>query len=175
MKKMIFLMLILIPNLFLVSCSAPQQAVTTTPVEIIIEKERVINKPFETIWLSTIELLATYNMPIKNLDKSSGFIASDYKFVTSNPGQYMLCTGANSTFSGKVELVNHGGNLNILIKKISEDSTKITINCFWSCVANKYRYASLFSTDYVLESSNRQDCNTSGNLEKAFLDYLSMP
>lgn len=159
-------------SVLFLGCSTPK-AVVTAPVELIIEKERIINKPFETVWQSTIELLATYNMPIKNLDRASGFIASDYKLVTSDYRQYMICEGASSTFSGKVELANPGGNLNILIKKISEESTKVTINCFWGCVANRYRYASLISTEYVFVSSDRQDCRTSGNLEKAFLDYLS--
>jgi hypothetical protein len=112
-------------------------------------------------------------MPIKNLDKSSGFISTDYKLVTGVISQYMVCQGASSTFGGKVELTNHGGNLNVLVKKITEDSTKVTVNTFYSCTANKYRYASLISTTYVLESSTRIDCNSTGILEKAIFDYIS--
>lgn len=166
-----FKLFFLISCVLLMSCSTPKPVVTA-PVERIIEREKVIDKPFETIWQNTIELLATYNMPIKNLDKTSGFIASDYKLVTEDPRIYMDCVGASSNFSGKVELVNHGGNLNILIKKITEDSTKVTVNCFWGCTANKYRYENLLSTKYIFVSGNRQDCPTSGTLEKAFFEYL---
>jgi hypothetical protein len=93
--------------------------------------------------------------------------------VSGDVSQYMYCEGASSTFSGKVELTNHGGNLNVLLKKINEDSTKVSVNTFYSCTANKYKYASLISTVYVLESSTRIDCTSTGNLEKAIFDYLS--
>ena len=146
---------------------------TCCPVVHTIEKERIINKSFDATWQSIIELLATYNMPIKNLDKNSGFISTDYKLVTGEISQYMSCEGASSTFSGKVELTNHGGNLNVLIKKISDDSTKVTVNTFYSCTSNKYRYASLISTAYVFESSSKVDCSSTGILEKAIFDYIS--
>lgn len=171
--------ILLIPTVFLVSfiiqsCSSPRNVVTAAPVVRVIEKERIINKSFDAIWQSTIELLATYNMPIKNLDKNSGFISTEYKIITGNVSQYMYSVGASSTFSGKVELTNHGGNLNVLVKKVNEDSTKVTVNAFYSCLANKYKYANLLSTVYVLESSTRIDCESTGNLEKGILDYVSL-
>ncbi|UEG49848.1 hypothetical protein LK994_14500 [Ferruginibacter lapsinanis] len=173
MKK-IFLIPATLFLIFLVqSCSAPKHTVTAPVAPRIIEKERIINKSFESIWQSTIELLATYNMPIKNLDKASGFISTEYKQITGVPSQYASCTGASSTFMGKVELTNHGGNLNVMLKRISDDSTKVTVNCFYSCMKNKYKYANILSTTYVLESTERIDCETTGLLERAILDYVS--
>jgi hypothetical protein len=172
MKKIILLPAISLVIFLIQSCSSPR-AVATVPVVHVVEKERTINKSFDAIWQSTIELLATYNMPIKNLDKNSGFISTEYKQITGNVSQYTYCYGASSTFSGKVELTNHGGNLNVLLKKISADSTRVTVNCFYSCTANKYKYANVLSTVYVLESSTKTDCNSTGNLEKAILDYVS--
>jgi hypothetical protein len=173
MRKLTLIPVIFLSLLLFQNC-ATSKVVATAPVVVrVVEKERVINRPFETAWQSMIELLATYNMPIKNLDKSSGFISTDYKLVTGNPAQYMNCSGASSTFTGKVELTNQGGNLNVLFKKISNDSTKVTVNTFYSCQSNKYRYANIISTEYVLESTNREDCTSNGNLEKAILDYLA--
>lgn len=160
--------------LIMLGCNAPRQVVVA-PVVRVVEKERIINKSFDDIWGRTIELLATYNMPIKNLDKSSGFISTDYKLVTGIVSDYMYCVGASSTFTGKVELTNQGGNLNVLLKKISADSTKVTVNVFYSCNANKYRYENLLSTNYILESTTKIDCESTGTLEKAILDYVSGP
>lgn len=172
MKKVL-----LIPVSFLLVFLMQDCATTkTAPAPAVVKvwsKQRAINKSFDKIWQSTIELLATYNMPIKNLDKTSGFISTEYKEVTGNPSQYMECSGSSSTFSGKVELTNQGGNMNILVKKISDDSTLVTVNCFYSCIANKYRYANLLSSEYILVSSTKVDCESNGGLETAILDYLS--
>jgi len=173
MKKLILMPIIFLSLFLILNCATSKYVAPAAPVVYNIEKDRIINKPFDAVWQTIIELLATYNMPIKNLDKSSGFISTDYKLVTGEVSQYMICEGASSTFSGKVELTNHGGNLNVLVKKINEDSTKVTVNTFYSCTLNKYRYASLISTEYVLESITRIDCTSTGNLEKAIFDYLS--
>ena len=172
MNKIMLISVILLCCMVMQSCIAVQNA-PAEPVRVVVERERIIEKPFDVVWEKILELLATYNMPIKNIDRSSGFIATDYKLITGDPAQYMYCTGASSTFSGKVELTNHGANLNVLLKKITDTSTKVTLNLFYSCLANKYRYAGFFSTEYVLESSTRIDCSSTGNLEKAVFIYLS--
>jgi len=172
MKKILFISGIFVLGFLGQSCRAPRQVVAA-PAPVIIEKERVISKSFDATWQNVIELLATYNMPIKNLDKNSGFISTEYKLISGNPAQYASFTGASSNFAGKVELTNHGGNLNVLLKRISADTTKVTVNCFYSCNRNKYKYAGLLSTTYILESSQKVDAETTGNLEKAILDYLS--
>lgn len=173
MKKILLMPVIFIVIFLIQSCGTTKQTVVVSSAPRIIEKERIINKSFESIWQNTIELLATYNMPIKNLDKASGFISTEYKLITGTPSQYASCFGANSTFMGKVELTNHGGNLNIMLKRISDDSTKVTVNCFYSCMKNKYKYANILSSTYVLESTERIDCETTGLLERAILDYVS--
>lgn len=173
MKKSISIPIISLFLFLILSCSASRNVAPPAPVVYTVEKDRIINKPLDAVWQSIIELLATYNMPIKNLDKNSGFISTDYKLVTGDVSQYMICQGASSTFNGKVELINHGGNLNVLVKKITDDSTKVTVNTFYSCTANKYRYQNLISTNYVFESSTKVDCNSTGILEKAIFDYIS--
>jgi hypothetical protein len=120
MRKAILIPSIILSIFLFLGCASSKNVAPAEPVVYVVEKDRIINKPFEAIWQSIIELLATYNMPIKNLDKSSGFISTEYKLVTGEVSQYMICEGASSTFSGKVELTNQGGNLNVLVKKITE-------------------------------------------------------
>jgi hypothetical protein len=161
----------LIVLFFIVGCAAPmriQPVVTYT-----VEKERVINKSFDLVWQSAVEWFATHNTPIKNIDKSSGLITTEYSLSLSQARKCMDCGSGQSNFSGKVELVNHSGNFNILIKKIDENSTKISINVFFGCTINNYRYENVLSTNYVLVSSTRTDCVSTGQLEKEIYDYLS--
>lgn len=146
--------------------------VDNTP--IVIEKTRIIPKTFDVVWSKTIELFANYNYPIKNLDKTSGFISSDYKAITGSY-QYCTCAGARSDFNGKVEIINRGGNMNMLLKSISSDSTQVTVNLFYSATRNEYKYESLLSTNYVLVSSTRIDCESTGLAEGAIFEYLMMP
>jgi hypothetical protein len=154
---------------FIMSCSAPEYIRPTT---YVVEKDRIIKRSFDTVWQSTVEWFATHNTPIKNIDKNSGLISTEYSLSIGEAFQYMDCGAGESNFNGKVELVNHTGNFNVLIKKIDDHSTKVSINVFFGCTVNKYRYESLLSTDYVLESSTRTNCTSTGRLEKEVLDYL---
>ena len=167
--KLIYVFIVL-SILMIVSCSAPEYI---KPNTYIVEKDRVINKSFDTVWQSTVEWFATHNTPIKNIDKNSGLISTEYSLSIGEAVQYMDCGSGESNFNGKVELVNHTGNFNVLIKKIDEHSTKVNINVFFGCTVNKYRYENVISTDYVLESSTRTSCTSTGKLEKAILNYLS--
>jgi hypothetical protein len=151
-------------------CSVPAHI---KPVQYDVEKERVINKSFDATWQKAVEWFATHNMPIKNLDKSSGLISTEYTLSIKDAGRYMDSGQGESNFSGKVELDRHMGNFNLLIKKIDDSSTKVVINVFFSCLVNQYRYENFFSTNYVLVSSKKVDCASTGQLEKQVLDFLS--
>ena len=155
--------------LFANACKTPAPII---PVARVIEKERIITKSYDAVWQSAVEWFATHNTPIKNLDKGSGIITTEYSLSMGEAYRYMDCGGGNSTFSGKVELANYSGNFNLLIKKISDNSTKVSVNVFYSCSQNKYKYKSVLSSEYVLESSNRVTCSSKGQLEKDVFDYI---
>jgi hypothetical protein len=84
----------------------------------------------------------------------------------------MSCASGNSTFSGKVEVGNYTGNFNVLVKKLTDNSTKISVNVFFGCTVNKFKYKNILSSEYVLESSTRVNCTSTGLLEKEILNYL---
>ncbi len=154
-----------------ISCSTTARF-TPVPVVRVIEKERIINKPYDAVWQSTVEWFATHNTPIKNVDKSSGLISTEYSLPMGEAARYMDCGGTSSSFSGYTSLENHSGNFNVLLKKVSDNATKISINVFFGCSVNSYQAKGLLSTDYQLKSSSRINCTSTGTLEKEVLDYI---
>ena len=172
MKILSGISFILLSSFVLMNCAVPKQTVVQQTAPKIIEKERIVSKPFDAIWLTSIEWFATHNTPIKNLDKSSGLISTEYSVPIGEALRYMNCGSGSSTFMGKVEITNYTGNFNVLIKKLADSSTKINVNVFFGGTVNKYRYKNVLSTEYILESSTRTTCTSTGALEKEILDYI---
>src|SRR5208283_2209879 len=111
-------LIVLFLSAFLLSSCASYKP----PKEYQIERERIISKSFDTTWASTVEWFALHNTPIKNIDKSSGFIATDYYLSTKDFPQYCDCGEGGSGIVSKI-LTHPTGNFNILVKKIDEKST----------------------------------------------------
>ncbi|RLB51898.1 MAG: hypothetical protein DRI90_22610 [Deltaproteobacteria bacterium] len=150
------------------------EAVYNTPVVYPVEKERTIDKPFDAVWQSAVEWFATHNTPIKTLDKASGLISTEYSLSMAEAAAHMDCGSGDSSFMGKVELEKPAGNFNMVIKKQDESSTKVSVNVFFACTVNKYRYENLLSTEYILLSSEKVDCGSKGTLEKELLDHIAL-
>ncbi len=171
MKSISGIIGIILTSILLVHCT-PTKRVVVQQAPRIIEKERIVAKPFDAVWQTAIEWFATHNTPIKNLDKSSGLISTEYSVSIGEAARYMDCGKGSSTFSGKVEISNHTGNFNVLLKKLSDNSTKVSVNVFFGCSINKYKYKNILSTEYILESSTRSNCSSLGSLEREILDYI---
>jgi len=170
MRKLNLLLIGFLLSFFIMSCSTPKQVVQVVRV---VEKERTVNKSFDAIWLTTVEWFATHNTPIKNLDKASGLISTEYSLSMGDAAQYMDCPNVSTRFlMGKVELVNHAGNFNVLLKKIDENTTKVSVNVFYGCTENQYRTAGLLSSGYIFDSSTKLTCSSTGRMEKEILDYI---
>lgn len=164
-KIFLFVLILFIAH----SCATPARVMS---VARVVEKERIINKPFDAVWQSSIEWFATHNTPIKNLDKGSGLISTEYSLSMADAVKYMDCGGGTNSFTGSTELSNHTGNFNVLIRKIDETNTKVSINVFFGCSEDKYKYAGLLSTQLILVSSTRITCTSTGVLEAEVLNYL---
>ncbi len=160
---------------FLLSaCSAPKKTVVTVAPPVII-KEKVYMKPFDAVWQTAIEWFATHNTPIKNLDKTSGLISTEYSMSIGEAGKYMQCVQQSpkvGALIGFYTMDNYAGNFNVLIKKVSDNSTKVTVNVFFSCSENLNKYQNALSTKSYLASSTRINCSSKGALEKEILDYI---
>lgn len=164
---------VLVSGLTHLSCAQPRHIAPR--VQYDVEKERVISKTFETVWQSAVEWFAMRNTPIKNIDKTSGFISTEYGLSVEEAAKYMDSGYGESNFQGHVAVVNHRGNFNVLIKKVDENSTRVSVNAFFNCTVNRYRYENILSTNLVLESSTPQKSDSTGALEKELLNYLSRP
>ncbi|MBS3992988.1 MAG: hypothetical protein KGZ87_04650 [Bacteroidetes bacterium] len=162
--------LLLLVTILATNCAPPPRV---TPVARVVEKERIVNKSFDAVWQSTIEWFATHNTPIKNLDKSSGLVSTEYSLSMAEAANYMDCGGSTiSAFGANTRLENHSGNFNVLLKKIDDTHTKINVNVFFGCTLNTYNYKGLLSTEMILTGSKRINCYSTGALEKQVLDFL---
>ncbi len=171
MKKKITIACFMI---LLFACSAPKPIVVQNTAPRIIEKERVITKPFDVVWQSAIVWFATHNTPIKNLDKSSGLISTEYSVPMGEARQYMSCQTSTSYYNGKIEYTNYTGNFNVILKKLSDNTTKVNVNVFFGCIENRYKEVIrlLGANETVLESSTRINCSSNGSLERQILNSL---
>lgn len=171
--KTVFQFYLLLFTFFLLTNCGPKPP-TVQPVARVIEKERIIYKPFDAVWQSAIEYFATHNTPIKNLDKNSGLISTEYSLSLDEATSFMECGVKNSeSWPYKTELANQSGNFNVIIKKIDDTKTKVNVNVFYGTTVNKYNYVGWFTNKWILQSSNRVTCTTTGILEQQVLNYMA--
>jgi len=121
-------------------------------------------KPYDEVWNATIEWFATQGTPIKNMDKSSGFISTEYSLRANQSNCYDCGTAAQGGLLATHRINNPVGNFNVLIKKISDTKTKVTVNCFLKATSS---FTAVGETQV-----NSLECVSTGALEKEILDYL---
>ncbi len=155
MKKLLASLILLLS----IGCS-----VYKPPKNYDIIKEMTFEKNFDEVWNSAIEWFATQGTPIKNMDKSSGFISTEYSLRTNQSGCLDCGTAANGGLLATHNITDPTGNFNILIKKISDTKTKVTVNCFFKAIST---FSAVGKTQV-----NSFDCVSTGLLEKEILDYL---
>ena len=127
-------------------------------------KEMTYDKSFDDIWNTAIEWFATQGTPVKNMDKTSGFISTEYSLSTGQMN-CLDCGVAGQALLAVQRLEDPRGNFNLLIKKQPDGKTKVTVNCFFKATSNVYY-------EGRITSSNVIDCVSTGSLEKQILDYL---
>ncbi len=138
-----------------------------------IQREVVIDAPLDVVWQHAVEWFAKNDMPIKNLDKVSGLIATDHDMSIDKASQLMFCGTSGPNSEGKTEHVAHRGNFNLVLREQEGGRTKASVNSFFSCTENTYKYVAILSTDMQLASTVRKDCISTGRVEKQLLGHLS--
>jgi hypothetical protein len=98
-----------------------------------------VSAPFAKTWDAVIDVFAAKNIPIKNMDRSSGFIATEemnsgLKLVDNKPQPYADCgTNAMKMYEGPTN-----ANYNIRVKG-DERSSNVLVTVFWKQVTgSKY-------------------------------------
>jgi hypothetical protein len=159
MKKYI-LFVLLIP---LISC------VTFHPPENHnIIKSKTFNKDYDFIWGRIIDWFGENNIPIKNMDKNSGFISTERQLSIDDI--YCDCgiieRAAVTEIVSKVYKKGITANFNIISRKISDSLTKVDINIFFHCTQELYTYTG------SLAERREIDCTSLGLIEKTIFQYL---
>jgi hypothetical protein len=105
---------------------------TIPPRPRVITNSWTLDKPFDAAWAAVIESFAELNLPIMNMEKTSGLITTDRMIV--NPG-YMDCgtIGLDQT-----ALINRGkeyrGRFNVMVKKVADTSATMKVNCTFEVI-----------------------------------------
>ncbi|MBI1805159.1 MAG: hypothetical protein HY033_03715 [Ignavibacteriae bacterium] len=136
------------------------------PQSYSIDKERVYQKPFDDVWQKTVEWFATQGTPVKNMDKSSGFIATEYN-LSAERAKYVMDCGKEGSAQN---IENHVGNFNVVIKKVDDTETKVVVTTFFKAQRIDHKINVL--TGEAVNEVTTIDCNSTGVLEKELLEYI---
>lgn len=152
MKTKIFIMGLIC--LFFISCA-------TAPAPRMIVDTFLIEKHFDLVWQAVIESFAELQLPIQNMEKASGLITTDWiDFTGQKNTDYCDCggLGANLEFS-------RTGKFNVFVKKISENSYEIKVNCM-------YQQTHQFPPGKKRQSKVRRKCVSTGKLESDMFNLI---
>ena len=146
---------LLLLALLLVSCSYKP------PTTYSFENTRLYGLEFEAVWDKVVEWFVKSNVPIKSMEKGSGFIATEYDLDVRSYQQYCDC-GKSGLYQSLSEPV---GNLNVLVRT-EGDSVKVTISSSFK--------SRLTTTDMQGENPthNTAICTSKGVVERSILDYI---
>ena len=137
--------------LFIYGCAtapAPRQIVNTFPIK----------KPFDDVWQAVIESFSELQLPIDNMEKDSGLITTDWiDFTGQKNTDYCDCGGLGMTIERR-----RVGKFNVFVKRITEDSCEIRVNCLYEQTI----YESFSETTTV------RKCVSTGKLEAAMFNLI---
>lgn len=117
-----------------------------------IQNSFPIEQPFDKVWQAVIETFAEMNLPIMNMEKVSGFIATDWIVFDEGTG-YCLCGDPDF-------IVDRLGKFNVYVKKIGDNSCEIKVYSIFESTAS-----------YPLET-RKQPCFSTGKLERDIYDLV---
>jgi len=132
--------LLIIMTLFsMLSCAA------TAPRLHQFENKRTFNYSFDKIWDAVIETFAEKNIPISNMEKVSGFIASQ---ETRVPSVYADCgaTPLGVAFNSALPVI---GSFNVFVKELSPNNYSVLITSSYRVVTDNMFYKYCVSTGYL--------------------------
>lgn len=128
--------------IFLISCATappPRKIISSFPIE----------KPFDEVWSALIETFADLQLPIQNMEKASGLITTDWIDFTGQTNEdYCDCGGLGLNIE-----VNRLGKFNVFVKKTTDNSCEVKVNCMFE---QTIKFGDVVS---------KRKCVSTGNLE----------
>jgi len=157
--KNLFISLILVIGI--VGCAAPSLKPPSDQSRDFSDRYAA---DFDVVWESVVDWFAVNNIPIKNIDKNSGLISSDYSLGSSftqvdcgtmDPGDMARLVDTNIT-----------ANINVLVRS-QRDEVIVRPNVFGQGV---YTLQSTWDNRLIYVRADR--CVTTGELENSLQTYL---
>lgn len=121
-----------------IGCEPPTPSAPRKPVET-----EIVEAPLDAVWDATVEWFATRGLPIKNIDKTSGLLATEHVMPTAQAETVMSCGTPGPKPNGKVEHADHRTHFNVLLRAQGPRQTKVTVNAFFDCLVNTYENVGL--------------------------------
>ncbi|MCX7880657.1 MAG: hypothetical protein N2517_08345 [Ignavibacteria bacterium] len=124
---------------------------------------------YDYVWSKIIQFFGQTGIQIKNMDKSSGFIATEMASFSGGLGTYLDCGEPGSALFYLEQFERPYGYFNIIVTKQSENITRVQVKTFYKVYYVIYRY-----TDYGYTKMREYllDCNSTGYLEKVLLNFI---
>jgi hypothetical protein len=159
MRKCSMLMLFLITVVVIVTACGS----SVPPKKRNFQNSAIIKKPYDEVWGKVIRYFGTNHIPVKSMEKVSGFIAAESEMY---PMDTSYCDCGKMGFGNGVLLMeNNKLSFNVIIEKQSENETAVTIN------ANIQGYVAEIR-NYDWHFMKWTLCYSTGMFEKILLDYL---
>ena len=130
-----------------ISCQYSPPETVATP-----RAATTVDAPFDRVWLATVDVFAERNIPIRTMDRASGFISSD-ELNLSDPASSSVAWADCGTVDGEPVLPDKA----VYNIRVRGDSTRTTVQVTvrWSGLVNLA----------MMGTIERKDCASKGTWE----------
>lgn len=134
------------------------------PVEHSIDKSRSYSLPYEKTWIRAVDWFADHDVTIEKIEKSSGLLTAKYLIKAND--EFLDCGDIKATGTLGGPVIDKYGSLNVTVREINNDSTKVNVNFFgeFELKANDAWDGRLVTT--------KGRCVSTGKLESSILTYI---
>jgi len=132
------------------------------PMKRNVESTRTYAMPYDEVWNKVVDWFSMNNTPIKNLDKSSGLISTEYN-LRNNIAQ--SCDCGETGFGQRFESAK--ANFNVVVRQSGDTAVTVRVTTFFDAVLVNPSYQS-----GVPDYRSTIECHSTGKLEKEILDHV---
>lgn len=135
----------------------------TPPSEKTIERSKVYSQNFEESWSRSVDWFADNNVAIEKIEKDSGLLTAKYLLRANDT---VLDCGKVNTQGVINNSINKYGSLNLTVRKIGAESSKVNVNYFGRFELSGWDFW------WGGNVSAKGNCSSTGELERSVLSYI---
>lgn len=117
---------------FIISLTFLSSCYTWIPPRQLSNQDNVkfINKPYDQVWSSLVSYIGENNIPIKLMEKESGYISTEHNLFANSNTNFCDCGYFKNPDDEFYVFKKYGAtmNINIVVKKVEDSKTKVTCN-----------------------------------------------